>query len=695
MRGKRLWAYLIVMVATAVALGSAGQGQRAAALEGLLGQPAHINAGDLLIDLGMACGSEECFGNDSDGFDILAPGDGGYKGTLRLSGSASSGVEHLAFEDSGRIIASTGADVGRYGHSGGPRTTIIPEDTEDYPFLVSYDLDVPENIYAAVSVGGEQKVWFYERFGVAYGSPVEVPVATLDEGLGLEIVGLFGCTLTYGGSGQLKRYDICLASQLSDYPVAPGANQTILRVLDDGSVLTADGGQAHRIELNGTVTDYGDANTCYVSADAYDGILYAVDTCAYRVDALDLDAAAFDHLVVTYDEADLTVRDAYPIGVRVYNRVAPPKPVIFVHGITTNFRVGNFDAIFNGMAITRFAYFQDADAAACGTRQRPTLLPATTGASLSTVVRDSTSGPGAHCDSQSDLAVNSALLHQDIQELYYSSGGQRTILVGFSMGGAIIRGALSYSESLQDGIGGTMVDSVFFFESAHDGSYWATCLTAGRCPGELPATFIDLINGSPWGPQISTSRPAVHQLTPGSPWYQWANSHLLPDIGYYNFYGDIRYTEETSWAGFHRRTKVWFGIGDLVFYPGPNSDPYDSPVGGAARFSRPDTTEQWEWAFKRAVLAKVDDRIAAGLSPGAVDDANKSAMTFAAAVTLGLPELHTNLPSHLGDSGPEGSYAALNIVQCGTQATLVSPAEQARLLIISKLGGEPFRCPGH
>lgn len=657
--GRGVFVSLLLAVGT-LSAALASQPESARADGPPLAQPSHINVGDLIVDFGMSCGSEECFGQDSDSFDILNPA-GEYKGTLHLDGYTSSPAQ-LAFENSGKIVASDGNEVDRYGHSGGPRTRVILPDEENFPFLTSFALDGPENLYASVSVGGNDLTWRYERFGVAYGSPEEVSVDAMDEGNPLQFVGLFGCTLTYGGWAQFKRYDICTEEQLADYPQAASQfREQPVRVLLDGSVLTVDGGLARRYETDGTVTEYGSGETCIVSTDAYNNILYAVDQCSKSIESYVLSSGTFLTTVKQYDSGELEARDAYPISIRVYGRVAPPKPVIFVHGITTDVTAGNFNALFSdgtiSASLTRFSYFQDTNSSQCSNRERPTLLPAASGVSIASVLLDSISSPGTHCDSQSDLAVNSALLHQDIQQAYCGSGGQSVVLVGFSMGGAVIRGALSYSESLQDGVDSTMVDSVFFFESAHDGSYWATCLTAGRCPGEIPKALIDLINGSPWGPQISTSRPAVQQMTPGSAWYQWANSHTLPAIGYYNFYGDIRYTEETSWGGFHRRTKFWFGIGDLVFYPGPSSDPYDFPSGGAARFSRPNTTEQWEWALTRSIPAKVDDRIAAGLNPDAVNDANKSAMTFAAAITLELPELHTNLPGHLGDSGAASSFS--------------------------------------
>jgi hypothetical protein len=685
--GRRIVVPLLLAVGTLSAV-LVSQPRTARADAPPLAQSSHINAGDLIVDFGMSCGSEECFGQESDGFDILTPA-GEYKGTLRLDGYTSSPAQ-LAFENSGKIIASDGNEVDRFGHSGGPRTRVILPDEENFPFLTSFALDGPENLYASVSVGGNDVIWRYERFGVAYGSPEAVPVETLGEGYAIQFVGLFGCTLTYGRWAQFKRYDICTNEQLADYPQAALQFRELpVRVLLDGSVLTVDGGLPRRYETDGTVTEYGSGETCIVSADAYNNVLYVVDQCSESIESYVLSTGAFLATVKHYDSGELEARDAYPVSVRVYDRVAPPKPVIFVHGLQQRRGDAGFGPILADAdvapSVTEFGYFQDADAATtCPVRPRLSAQsPAPPAAPLP--ITDTTSAQGYPCDSESDFGLNVLLLYQDVQMAYYGSGEQRVVLLGYSMGGALIRGPLSYSASLgEDPVASTMIDSVFVVAGAMDGSAGAQCKLQGKCPPGAPKWLIDFAQRYfVDGDGIDTARPAVHELLPRSDWYKWANSFTLPNIGYYEAHAEMRVVRV--------RNRLFFGVdkdtvwdaGDGIVPPG-TSDPFDTPPFGGARFSRPATAEQWSWAFCSG---------SNGEFLGSYTDWDGAYSELSIAANLAVTNsdcFHTNIKDKTESD-------ALKIVDCVSQDPdhPVTLAAQVLSVLKGKLGKQVYACPLH
>jgi predicted esterase len=671
--------------------------ERDARADAPFGQPAHINAGDLLIDFGTWNNGEETFGEESDSFDILAS-DGTYRGSLELPGI---GEPDIAFENVGSILHSYGLPIVRFSHDGGQASEVIPPDEIDFPTILRYALDVPENIYAAVYVNDTQQIWKYPRSGGGFGTPVEVEAAPwLNESYVMSVIGLSGCTLSYGGIDLVKRYDICTNTQLADYASGPETATGHTRVLPDLSLLTVEDGQIKRIEVNGDETIYDGAG-CYESADAYDGVVYAVDVCGEAVEAFDLETGDFIEVVRQYSSGDIAARGgAYPIGVRVYDRVAPAKPVIFVHGVKENATEAGFGGLEAALGpnpepplpqkFERTPYYQD-KAETC-----PETAPGIDPESTIDDALWSGSGYFDACDSQGDIGKSAVKLHALVKERFAASGGQQVILIGYSQGVATIRGMLAYSQELDDSVASGMVDSAFFIEGVHHGSLFAnTTLLAHDGLGYLGGTLLQSAYEEAVTAvgEFELGRPAIHQLAANSDWFKWSAdpARVLPEIGYYNAYGDLRVTDKNCinlWLWGDCYTADLLSLGDLIVQSGSTDDPYylDVPFaepvwkGGGARFSRPNTTEQWQWPLRRDFDIKKWKMAAFTPLIGSAAELVRFGL-----FVKNAPELHTAI----------GSKAHLtSITDCSTGQPTNLEAQIIRI-VKGKRGEEAYACPLH
>ena len=120
------------------------------------------------------------------------------------------------------------------------------------------------------------------------------------------------------------------------------------------------------------------------------------------------------------------------------------------------------------------------------------------------------------CDSQSAIGPNAVSLYEEIKRRYLESGRQRVILIGYSQGAAIIRGALDYQSEPEVEFPDQMVESVFFIHGAHDGSPLARAgvVLGDALQGPLGRTLTEAA-ADRFGP--NTSRPAIHDLNPFGP----------------------------------------------------------------------------------------------------------------------------------------------------------------------------------
>lgn len=274
-------------------------------------------------------------------------------------------------------------------------------------------------------------------------------------------------------------------------------------------------------------------------------------------------------------------------------------PVVFIHGITANFNDVGFDAVLleigarTQSAAVNFEHYQDAgggDGGPC--ISKPLIVPAEPNGNMPINLE---SAGASICDSQGDLALNVTRLHHDVQAWYFEAGRRPVVLIGNSMGAAIIRGFLAYSAELADDVATTMVDSVFFLEGAQAGTKPGRNALEGTWPD---VWFIGLAN-------LDLSRPAIQDVVSESAWYQWTNppaSHV-PDLPYFNVYGDMRVTANWTlwWLGTPQTFPVWgVPVGDSLIYPGVD-DPHAVPVDGGARFLPNSSlgSQQWQWGLEK------------------------------------------------------------------------------------------------
>ncbi len=273
---------------------------------------------------------------------------------------------------------------------------------------------------------------------------------------------------------------------------------------------------------------------------------------------------------------------------------------------------------------------------------------------------------------------------------YEESGGQPVILLGYSQGGAIIRGMLAYAAETDPTFGTTMVDSAFFFASVHEGSYVARFGVATENFLTNPVTILNSYGTSVLAYQAARwiadqanlfiDRPAIHDLDPEGQWMAWANSpaRQLPPIEYYNAYGSIQV--KVSACGY--LVGCWdapFGdtnLGDMVILQGNNANPYDGPRPlGGSRFS---VNGSVEWEVSGIVRCN-----AAKLAIPVVGPAVAAAELAKVAEAAGTsPAQHMNFPDHTG---------SFTVSHCGTGGQVIL-ADEVLALIRAKLGAGGYTC---
>jgi Tol biopolymer transport system component len=275
-------------------------------------------------------------------------------------------------------------------------------------------------------------------------------------------------------------------------------------------------------------------------------------------------------------------------------------PIMFVHGINGSFLQPGFDGLFNPIRaattsrVEDFHYYQDIGSRDLGTgvcTSDPLYQPLEPNGGMPVDIE--TADPSV-CDSESDMALNAAKLHHDIQRLYFESGRRKVVLIGNSMGVTIIRGFLAYSAELNDGIAATMVDSVEFLEGAHAGVFAARAAVGVGSVATGPTRLAAL-----WLVNVDLQRPAAHDLASESDWYDWTNppaSHL-PDLPYFNVYGDMTIVQEVR-GPFGLSVTVAGSVGDGPLQPG-SDDPHAVPLSGGSRFLAHGQLEaqQWQWGL--------------------------------------------------------------------------------------------------
>ncbi len=259
-------------------------------------------------------------------------------------------------------------------------------------------------------------------------------------------------------------------------------------------------------------------------------------------------------VIKTYTAAELDLLGSFPVRVRVYGAANPAsKAVIYVHGANENaHNIEDFDATLElanikdspNSHLIEFFYQQDKG---CTAEPTPYIAMPTTDTSTGIHVDSHFSSDDrcpsytGHCDSQSSISENVRKLHTLVQQEYLTSGTP-VVLVGYSMGAAIIRGVLTYSLLRGDDVADSMIDTVITVAGAHDGSNDAACAYGSACDVWSQILVRSKARQAIRRSGFNRDRPAVYDLAAGDDWYEWANqpeAELPPHIAYFNFYADI------------------------------------------------------------------------------------------------------------------------------------------------------------
>lgn len=320
------------------------------------------------------------------------------------------------------------------------------------------------------------------------------------------------------------------------------------------------------------------------------------------------------------------------------------QPIIFVHGVNENaHNIGKseFAPLYSALqplagSVQTFFYVDD-QAYADGTDPKLSCPPLYT-----------------PCISQSAILDNAIKLAGKISDLYQKMQHKVT-LIGYSMGAAIIRTALSGCQAnvhCQAVLGlkiAEMVNNVFFLDGVQQGSWMMQSNKGGIIPAAvsfLRKWFIGPLLKLWKGLDINSK--AAKDLAPQSINITSHNS-LLPanNIHYFNFYGDIHLT--VKFPDPYSTTVQLMDIGDGVILPGTDN-PQDTPFWGGMRFclqckgqntSTIDTNttyRQWPLTIEKTI------DLSTLCTPLSVIQHN-CLLSSIFDLIANIPQLHTNIPS--------------------------------------------------
>ena len=188
-------------------------------------------------------------------------------------------------------------------------------------------------------------------------------------------------------------------------------------------------------------------------------------------------------------------------------------------------------------------------------------------------------------DSQSGVRPNADKLAREVAEVN-GKAGRRVVLIGYSMGGAIIRTYLAAHRRDAE----RRVGAVILIDAAASGS-WGYAFTGavphrvGGAMGERISELLRALVASTSA--VDYNRPASQDLRPRSPLFRAIAEASLPrNISYYTFWGDIRIVIERRLLPYELPAFSLPSFGDLALLPG-DPDPRVLPELGGQRFSPP------------------------------------------------------------------------------------------------------------
>lgn len=190
--------------------------------------------------------------------------------------------------------------------------------------------------------------------------------------------------------------------------------------------------------------------------------------------------------------------------------------------------------------------------------------------------------PGPN-DSQSGVRENADKLAGEVAEVAATSG-RRVVLVGYSMGGAIIRTYLATraAEAERDVAGVVLVNAV----TQGSWGFAAVGEIPKRVPGPLGQRLMLVLRSLAAGAAaVDFDRPAANDLRPRSALFRDITARPVPSsISYATFWGDIRVVVRRGLLVYDLPASELPSLGDLGLLPG-DPDPSALPELGGQRFT--------------------------------------------------------------------------------------------------------------
>lgn len=371
------------------------------------------------------------------------------------------------------------------------------------------------------------------------------------------------------------------------------------------------------------------------------------------------------------DNVFLAVFDMNPPVTDVVTGNGPAAQVLILHGVTQSSDVHIFSSLVDKVraqapdaTVNYFSYFQDKSGqlpdGSCDTAsdtQIPPLIPPEDAG-----LPYDTSQNSTYCDSEGDIGQNAVRLDDTIKRLYESSG-QPVILVGYSMGGETIRSFLAYSTQRQDGVADGMVDSVVTIHGVQQGSWLSLGSYAldGLPPWAQGPVKDAVAHFAP-----DPDRLATREFSPVAPYLHWvhANSGQLPDVPYYNTWGDEHLVQKHCvFFGHLCQTYDPGSWGDVVLKPGTDGPTENTTLGGERFAPRGYTDSSWQWREPFYVT---------------VDPFSPLSEVGGVKALLGAPQQHSNIPNKQAD---------VPITDCRTGAQIAEDQMLADAISARLLGG--------
>lgn len=283
----------------------------------------------------------------------------------------------------------------------------------------------------------------------------------------------------------------------------------------------------------------------------------------------------------------------FPAGFHITIQFGPStakRSIIFVHGITQNAStitptssdfgpiLAQLQSIY-GSAVDVLPYVDDRSKASGSTHSCP-------------------SSVYPPCASQSHVLDNALELAQEISKDYTASK-HKVVVIGYSMGAAIIRTMLAGCPDITSAgvltnyahlplkcpIAHTLVDNVFFINGVQQGSWLMDAgysLQSASTNNLLNYTVYSIVsNYATQKLGLNLLYPAEGDLTPESANILAYDAQPLPNgIHYFNFYGNIKVHLGVAYLIFSLDAPP-ISLGDLVIFPGQENPTTPTLLGGA------------------------------------------------------------------------------------------------------------------